>query len=229
MIYLINKRGDFIHLKSVIITTALLACVCAGFLISNTIPVVQEIPEQSDEPVTVVVSRLTEEITIPCSGNLANKTYMDYRTITNTNSVQYQYIHSDNIIVDERGFLVTADGYIGVALGTYFGEIGTKYIITLDTGRTIKAVKVEVKADRDTCSHNVIAGSNDLIEFVVDTQTDFMQQNTYSNGLVFQGNFNNFEEFNGNIIKVERVIDGCWVVSNDTLQTISTKFHINSI
>ena len=149
---------------------------------------------------------LTRDVPLPTNELLCNKTYMDYRKITNRDTAQWKYIHSDAISVDDRGFLVTEDGYIGVALGTYFGPVGSKYIFELDTGIELKVVKVEVKSDKHTCVNNYKAGSNDVIEFVIDTKADYMQQNIWGNGLIFQGNFNNCEDFRGNIIGIKEVV-----------------------
>ena len=155
------------------------------------------VPEEIE---TVEVERPTDEL-------LRNKTYMDYRKITNRDTAQWRYIYSDAITVDDKGFLVTEDGFIGVALGTYFGPVGTKYIFTLDTGIELKVVKVEVKSDKHTCEHNYKAGSNDVIEFVIDTKAQYMQDNIWGNGLIFQGNFNNCPDFEGNIIRIQEVIE----------------------
>ena len=46
------------------------------------------------------------------------KTYMDYRAITDTSSAQYQFIHSDQIMICEDGFLRDDEGFIGVAMGS---------------------------------------------------------------------------------------------------------------
>lgn len=149
---------------------------------------------------TSIIARPTDEL-------LCNKTYMDYRKITNKKSNQWKYIHSDAITLDDKGFLVTEDGHIGVALGSYFGPIGSKYIFTLDTGIELKVVKVEQKSDKHTCEYNYKAGANDVIEFVIDTQAEYMQDNIWGNGLIFQGNFNNCEDFEGNIIKIQEVME----------------------
>lgn len=150
---------------------------------------------------------LTREVPRPTNELLCNKTYMDYRKITNRDTAQWKYIYSDAITVDDKGFLVTEDGYIGVALGSYFGPVGSKYIFELDTGIELKVVKVECKSDKHTCVNNYKAGSNDVIEFVIDTKTDYMRQNVWGNGLIFQGNFNNCEDFKGNIISIKEVIN----------------------
>ena len=135
------------------------------------------------------------------------KTYMDYRTITNTSSVQYQFIHSNEIMICEDGFLRDNEGFIGVAMGSYFGPIGSRYICHLDTGKDIKVVKVEAKDTEHTFDGFCGNTSYDIIEFVIDTKALWMQQNKWSNGYIFSGNFNNCSEFNGKIVAIDMVIE----------------------
>lgn len=152
------------------------------------------------------VEVVLNDVPLPTDELLCNKTYMDYRTITNKDSNQWKYIHSDAISLDDKGFLVTEDGYIGVALGSYFGPVGSKYIFELDTGIELKVVKIECKSDKHTCKNNYKAGCNDVIEFVIDTKAAYMRENVWGNGLIFQGNFNNCEDFRGNIVGIKEVI-----------------------
>lgn len=149
----------------------------------------------------------TEEIQMLHQSDV--KTYMSVHAITDETSAQYQYIHnSGEVRTDERGFLCTDDGYRGAALGSALGDVGTRYIFTLDTGRELKIVKVEEKDDAHTDENNFYATDNgDILEFVVDTEAEYMQENVHENGLVFSGNFNNCPELEGTIVKIERVIE----------------------
>jgi len=147
-------------------------------------------------------------IEVAMYGDSSTKSYMDYRCITNTASKQWNYIYnSGEITVCNDGFLRTTDGdYYGVALGSYFGEIGSKYVFTLDSGVELKVVKLDEKADKDTCENNYkhkIDGS--IIEFVVDSSK--MDYAKGSNGYIYNGNFNNNHWLEGNITKIEKVID----------------------
>lgn len=134
------------------------------------------------------------------------KTYMDYRSITDRSSRQYKFI-KDNMKVDEKtGFLLDEDGFIGVALGSYYGEIGDRYYFTLDSGVVLPVVKIDEKADKDTDSlgcHHTKDGS--VIEFVIDKDIANEYYGHYANGLVLQGNFSNYEIYKGSIIKAEKV------------------------
>lgn len=128
----------------------------------------------------------------PCSTN-SQKTYMDYRTITDKTSDQYNFI-KENMEV-RKGYLMDSQGYIGVALGSWFGEIGQRLVFTLEDGKEIYVVKVDEKDDRHTvngCQHSV---DGSVIEFVIDKEHFALGDNGYINN----GNFNNVEWFNGEI------------------------------
>ncbi len=139
----------------------------------------------------------------------STKTYMDYRAITAKGSTQYRYIQANMTIDEATGFLVDDDGFIGVALGSYYGVIGDRYYITLESGVVLPVVKVEEKADGDTvggCSHS---SDGSVIEFVIDTDyaADSELFNRTGNGLINSGNYNNYDLFKGEIVKVEKVKD----------------------
>lgn len=149
---------------------------------------------------------VSEEITVCAAGRA--KTYMDYRATTARNSRQYQFIHN-NLTVDETtGFLYDEDGFIAAALGSFYGEIGDRFYFTLDSGVVLPIVKSEEKANVDTddsgCYH---LSDNSVIEFVIDKNYAMDYFGQLSNNYVLNGNYNNHELFNGNIVKVERVTD----------------------
>ncbi|MFV0479596.1 MAG: hypothetical protein ACK5LZ_03380 [Anaerorhabdus sp.] len=137
----------------------------------------------------------------------ATKTYMSYKAITSTTSKQYKFIYSEMTVDELTGLLYDEDGFIGVALGSSFGEIGTRYYFTLDTGITLPVVKVDAKASVDApngCSHSADAS---VLEFVIDTTIAGEYFGVSNNGYVNQGNFNNDERFEGEIIGIELVLD----------------------
>lgn len=162
-------------------------------------PIFVEVPGPSTSDVFLV-----KDVKIPDSAKTSTKTYMDYRKITHTDSAQYKIIHSDEIKIDDRGFLMTEDGFIGAALGTHFGPVGSKFIFRFADGSELKIIKIEVKSDAHTCDHNIKDGSGAVIEFVIDSTTPWMQSNRGANGLIFNGNFNNY--FKGTIESVLEVV-----------------------
>lgn len=135
----------------------------------------------------------------------STKTYEDYRLITSQGSKQYQYIHNHMTVDEETGLLYDEEGFIGVAMGYQFGEIGSRYYVVLDTGNIIPVVKADAKAAvhaENGCSANADAS---VIEFVIDTDKAVKYFGSGPTGLASQGNFNNYDAFRGNIKDIERV------------------------
>ena len=158
-----------------------------------------------------------------CSDNTA-KTYMDYRMTTVVSSRQYQFIHNCLTVDKNTGFLYDSEGFIAVALGSYFGAIGERYYFTLESGVVLPVVKTDEKADIDTdstgCYHSI---DGSVIEFVIDDDYAKAYFNSLSNGLVLDGNYNNYPLFNGAIAKVEKVLDE----KNDKLVTYQVEANLS--
>lgn len=134
------------------------------------------------------------------------KTYMDYRAITNKNSPQYKFIQQW-AWSDYEGFmrcngekdLGIEDNYYLIALGSYYGtEIGTKYRITLDTGRVFYGVLADCKADKHTNSTNQYGRNKDIVEFLVDTRR-------LNRSVRYHGTANVYMPLNGSVAKIERI------------------------
>lgn len=137
----------------------------------------------------------------------STKTYEPYTAITAKNSKQYKYIHNHMTVDETTGMLYDEEGFIGAALGSSFGEIGTRYYFTLDTGIVLPIVKADAKASVDApngCSHSEDAS---VIEFIIDADIAGDYFGRGATGLVGQGNFNNDSRFKGNIEKIEKVLD----------------------
>lgn len=148
----------------------------------------------------------SEEVGVCASGT--TKTYMDYRATTARASRQYQFMHNEMTVDENTGFLYDEDGFIGAALGSYYGEIGDRYYFTLETGVVLPIVKCEEKSDSDTdgsgCYH---LSDNSVIEFVIDKDYALNYFGRLSNSYVLNGNYNNYSLFRGAIVKVEKVLD----------------------
>lgn len=137
-----------------------------------------------------------EKLLAVCSSSSA-KTYMDY-TKTSPTSRQGKFMAENMTIKD--GLLYDKDGYIGVALGSYFGDIGSRYIFVLDTGIELKLIKVEQKSDRHTINGCEHYKDGSVIEFVIDMVTENFPR--FSNSHPSNGNFNNLPQFKGSIVKI---------------------------
>lgn len=130
-----------------------------------------------------------------------NKTYMDYNVL-NKGSEQYRFIKT---LTPVDGYFYTEDGYIAVALGSYFGELGTKYEFELSSGAVIKVVKAEHKADIHTNNGCEQRWDKSVIEFVIDAKT--LPYWIDSKGYFLGGNFNKLDMFKGDIVKIVRKLE----------------------
>lgn len=130
------------------------------------------------------------------------KSYMNYTSISAKSSQQYKFI-SEFMLVDEKDGLLrlkTDTQFIGVALGSYFGEIGSKFKFTLDSGNIIYAVKVEEKADKHVYDGCVHKNDSSIIEFVVN---DYFKY--YYKDAADAGSLHVIPEFSGMIQEIEKV------------------------
>lgn len=147
-------------------------------------------------------------VEIPLVSRSSTKTYMNYTAITKKSSPQYQLIHnSGKIEICDDGFLRDSDGYVGVALGSALGKIGDRFHITLSTGKILKAIKLDEKANEDTVDNFYDSDDGSVIEFVIDKSKPYMQNNKGENGLIFNGNFRHEGGLAGTITKIERIVE----------------------
>ncbi len=128
------------------------------------------------------------------------KSYMDYRTITNTAS--QQYVLQQQAYTDELG-LREIDGFYCIALGTYYSsQCGEKFKICTDSGNEFCVIVADIKDDRHTDESNMYVplsnGSANVVEFIVDTSA--MERRVQ-----LLGDISGYEQFSGNIVKIERI------------------------
>lgn len=139
--------------------------------------------------------------------NSSFKTWMSYRAVTNIKSPQYNFIYTYGWS-DEEGFMRCSgeadlgieDDYYLIALGSYYGtEIGTKYKITLDTGRVFYGVLADSKADKHTNSTNQYVSHNkNIVEFLVDSSK-------LNKDVKRMGSANVYMPLNGSVVKIEKI------------------------
>lgn len=138
-----------------------------------------------------------------CSGAWRDfKSYMNWEAITDYNSQQYKFI-SEFMFVDAKDGLLRLESdtrFIGVALGSYFGEIGSKFKFTLESGNVLYAVKVEAKADKHVYDGCVHKNDSSIIEFVVND--NFY---SYYKEAADSGSLHIIPEFSGEIQEIERI------------------------
>ena len=108
---------------------------------------------------------LAAQITVQADGlDTSFKAWMGYKAITNTQSTQYKL--QQDAWTDDNGLRRYDKDYM-VAVGTYYGSVGDRIKITLDTGETFNAIIGDSKGDR--WYHPCSKGAN-VVEFIVDTQ-----------------------------------------------------------
>ena len=172
-----------------------------GFAVENNIKLPEVTAVFADNNKMESVNEVKEEEPFNYAlYNSASKTYMDYRAITDKSSKQYKYIKA-NMTVGSDGYLRDKDGNIGVALGSYYGEVGSKYQVTLSEGQVFNVVKIEEKSDAHTIDGCIQKWDKSVIEFVIDSS----KFEKASNGYVYQGNFNNNPEFRGTIESMYKI------------------------
>lgn len=95
------------------------------------------------------------------------KSYTDYHCLSRSSA---QWKLQEKAYTDENGLRKIGDAYL-VALGSYYGKtLGTKYKVTLSSGKTITVMLCDFKSDRHTDgSHRYTAHNGCALEFYVDT------------------------------------------------------------
>lgn len=105
--------------------------------------------------------------------NSSTKPYMDYRAITDTTSKQYALLQT---AYSDCNGLIMIDGCYAVAMGKWFGEVGTKYKVTFDDGKEIHIIKADEKQTAHTYENNDMYGLNGhVLEMLVDTENSMIQ------------------------------------------------------
>ena len=148
------------------------------------------------------------------TANSQKMTYMDYRAITDTTSKQYQLQQNPYCVVDERGFLMYRDNWYVVAMGSYWGKIGDKFIVRLENGTIIPVIMGDCKANVDTDrEHYAYAKDGHILEFLIDTNSSYMiNSNAVYYGLINQA----FTEFDSKIVSITKMVETvggeklCW-------------------
>lgn len=124
---------------------------------------IEEVPEEEVNPPQIEEMSLTGA---PLTSNSACKPWMDYRAVTDTASTQWAIIsqayHRDDGLLELNGCIL-------VALGSYWGPVGTTYRAVIG-GREVYLMKGDAKQDQHTYGGYGYEGQNGhLIEVIVDT------------------------------------------------------------
>lgn len=122
--------------------------------------------------------------------------------ITNKASKQYDLVHN-KLIKSDDGLLRDEDGYIAVALGSHYGNIGDRFIIKFRNSKSVNVIKADEKDDKDTVKGCYHKSDGSIIEVIVDTK----KINNFYPEARIMGDFNYSDLFNGEIKEVYKVID----------------------
>lgn len=136
----------------------------------------------------------------PTNGS-QNKPYEPYYAITNTTSKAYKFQCKSSVKVDPRGFLMENNTWYCVALGSYFGHVGDKFLFTLSSGKVIPVVIADMKANKDTDSQNYLSYGGHIVEFLINPNSWYM----VANGVKKRGNLNILPELKGKVTRIQKV------------------------
>ena len=132
---------------------------------ANILPVYKTIIES--EPIyTDEVEYINYDLPKDADGQF--KTFMDYKTITDQTSTQWQM--QQEAETNDDGLRILNDKYM-VAMGTYYAEeCGKEFRITLEGGEQIDVIIGDIKDNAHTDINNqYIPMNGNIIEFIVDT------------------------------------------------------------
>lgn len=106
-------------------------------------------------------------LALPRGSTGAFKAWEGYDSITNQRSRQYKLKQLYRL--DENGCYRFNNDY-AVAMGTFYVKnIGQRFEITFSTGKTIKVIAGDVKANKDTINGQYCKANGSIIEFIVDS------------------------------------------------------------
>ncbi len=133
---------------------------------------------------------------MPVCAHGERKSFMDFRTITNTASTQYKLqtlAHTGNYGIRQY------QGYYLVAMGTkYAKNIGDRYLLILENGASVPVMIGDVKQDVHTYNQEGCVGANnkDIVEFIYDGQSTKVPEKVRLMGSYHAG------PFPGKVVKI---------------------------
>ena len=134
---------------------------------------------------------------IPRETDGSFKTYMSYKSITNTNSEQWKL--QQEAYTNNDGFRMI-DGKYMIAIGTYYSKkCGEEFKITLSSGKEIMAIVGDIKQDAHTnATHQYVTYNGNIVEFIVDTEK-ISSLSKKMGDMSYSG-------LEGSIIKIEKLV-----------------------
>lgn len=141
---------------------------------------------------------MATNLAVPTKTDGKCKTYAYYTAVTCKSSNQYKLLNSSECYTDKKTGIRMVDDCYCIALGSYYGStIGEKYLITLSTGKSFKAILCDQKSDRHTDKNNQYAVKNkDIIEFYI--------EKGYKPAVV-DGDYSALAQFSGKVVSIEKL------------------------
>lgn len=169
-------------------------------IVETTTQVETTITAPIEEPTTGAQETTTikqKEKKLPANFG-AFKSYTDYRCLSRSSA---QWKLQEQAYTDENGLRKIEDCYLA-ALGSYYGTtIGTRYIVTLSTGKQFNIILCDVKDDRHTNeTHQYTRANGCVIEFYVETET--MPKRVRQ-----LGSISAIEGFKGSVVSIEKTAE----------------------
>lgn len=135
-------------------------------------------------------------LSVPTSFNTF-KSYMDYKCIKK-NCIQGNIVYGKNAWTDGDGLRKSGEYYC-VALGSYYGNIGDKFVVETDKGNVYKIIKADEKANKHTDSTNRYTLTNGcMMEWIVEI-------NKLNKTIKSSGNIDNVKKVSGAILKITKI------------------------
>lgn len=172
--------------------------------LTRSVKVIDNLESDLQEVKEEVESIKEIEMPMKLNDNNSEKNWMDYKSITSTTSKQYKLIYeSGNVTICDDGLLRNENDYIGVALGSKYGDIGDEFRIYFDNGNYVDVFKVDEKSDRHTVYGEYNPWNNSYVEMVIDSKKAF---DNYKG--VYTGDFNDDDVMHGDIVGISKLIGG---------------------
>lgn len=125
------------------------------------------------------------------------KSYMDYKCIKK-DCKQGNIVYGKNAWTDEDGLRKSGEYYC-VALGSYYGDVGDKFVVETDKGNVYKIIKADEKANKHTDSTNRYTLTNGcMMEWIVEI-------NKLNKTIKSSGNIDNIKKVSGAILKITKI------------------------
>ena len=133
--------------------------------------------------------------------------YMDYRKITDKTTPQYEMQQS--AWTDWQGLRRYNNDYM-VAMGSYYSdyEVGSRFEITLENDTVFTVILGDLKDDIHTDNKKMYTPVYDNWQLVKANVIEFIvEKNQLSYDVKQLGTISGYEEFNGNIVSIKKLIN----------------------